>query len=75
MENRMSKTWAHCDLAARHHERAAHEFEDAAKYHETEEHEETARIQPLHHGHHRTAKQPKLELPISDRSRSQREDN
>jgi hypothetical protein len=24
--------------------------------------EETARIQPLHHGHHRTAKQPKLEL-------------
>jgi hypothetical protein len=25
--------------------------------------EEAARIQPLHHGHHRTAKQPKLELP------------
>jgi hypothetical protein len=25
--------------------------------------EETARIQPLNHGHHRTAKQPKLELP------------
>jgi hypothetical protein len=24
--------------------------------------EEAARIQPLHHGHHRTAKQPKLEL-------------
>jgi hypothetical protein len=24
---------------------------------------EAARIQPLHHGHHRTAKQPKLELP------------
>ena len=23
---------------------------------------EAARIQPLHHGHHRTAKQPKLEL-------------
>jgi hypothetical protein len=25
--------------------------------------EEAARIQPLHHGHHRTAKQPELELP------------
>jgi len=25
--------------------------------------EEAARIQPLHHGHHRTAKQPMLELP------------
>jgi hypothetical protein len=25
--------------------------------------EEAARIQPLHHGHHRIAKQPKLELP------------
>jgi hypothetical protein len=27
--------------------------------------EEIARIQPLNHGHHRTAKQPKLELPSS----------
>jgi len=25
--------------------------------------EEATRIQPLHHGHHRTAKQPKPELP------------
>ena len=25
--------------------------------------EEAARIQPLNHGHHRTAKQPKVELP------------
>jgi hypothetical protein len=25
--------------------------------------EETARIQPLNHGRHRTAKQPRLELP------------
>jgi hypothetical protein len=25
--------------------------------------EEAARIQPLHHGHHRAAKQPKKELP------------
>jgi hypothetical protein len=27
--------------------------------------EETARVQPLNHGHHRTAKQPKLELRSS----------
>jgi len=27
--------------------------------------EETARIQPLNHGHHRTAKQPKLDSPSS----------
>jgi hypothetical protein len=27
--------------------------------------EEAARIQPLNHGHHRTSKQPKLELPAS----------
>jgi hypothetical protein len=27
--------------------------------------EETARIQPLNHGHHRTANQPKLESPSS----------
>jgi hypothetical protein len=27
--------------------------------------EEAARIQPLNHGHHRTAKQPKLELHSS----------
>jgi hypothetical protein len=38
----MSKTWEHYDLAARHHERAAHEFKDAAKYHEAEEHEKAA---------------------------------
>ena len=25
--------------------------------------DEAARIQPLNHGHHRTAKQPRLELP------------
>jgi hypothetical protein len=30
--------------------------------------EEAARIQPLNHGHHRTAKQPKLELPSSVRA-------
>jgi hypothetical protein len=27
--------------------------------------EEAARIQPLHHGHHRMAKQPKQELPTA----------
>jgi hypothetical protein len=27
--------------------------------------EEAVRIQPLNHGHHRTAKQPKLELPAA----------
>jgi hypothetical protein len=27
--------------------------------------EEAARIQPLNHGHHRTAKQPRLKLPSS----------
>jgi hypothetical protein len=27
--------------------------------------EEAARIQPLRHGHHRTAKQPKLEMPYA----------
>jgi hypothetical protein len=27
--------------------------------------EEAARIQPLNHGHHRTAKRPKLELPAA----------
>jgi hypothetical protein len=27
--------------------------------------EEAARIRPLNHGHHRTAKQPKLELPLA----------
>lgn len=46
----MSKTWEHYDLAARHHERAAYEFKDAAKYHETEEHEKAAHHAYLTHG-------------------------
>jgi hypothetical protein len=29
---------------------------------------EAARIKPLNHGHHRTAKQPKLELPFLARA-------
>jgi hypothetical protein len=35
----MSKTWEHYQGAAHHHERAAYQFKEAAKYHETEEHE------------------------------------
>jgi hypothetical protein len=30
--------------------------------------EEAARIQPLRHGHHRTAKRPKLEMPSAVKS-------
>ena len=37
--------------------------------------EEAARIQPLHHGHHRTAKQPKLELPSPVGAAANREKN
>ena len=37
--------------------------------------EEAARIQPLNHGHHRTAKQPKLELPSPVESRNQSKKN
>jgi hypothetical protein len=40
-------------------------LEDERQKHEDDQlrmEEEAARIQPLHHGHHRTAKQPKLEL-------------
>jgi hypothetical protein len=34
--------------------------------------EEAARIQPLNHGHHRTAKQPKLELPSAVKAAPQK---
>jgi hypothetical protein len=40
-------------------------LEDERQKHEGDQlrmEEEAARIEPLHHGHHRTAKQPKLEL-------------
>jgi hypothetical protein len=47
----MSKTWKHYDQAARHYERAAQEFRDPAKYHETEEHEKGAHHAYLVHGH------------------------
>jgi len=38
----MSKTYEHYQGAAHHHERAAYQFKEAAKYHETEEHEKEA---------------------------------
>jgi hypothetical protein len=51
----MSKTWEHYDQAARHHERATHEFKEAAKYHETEEYEKAAHHAYLAHGHNQHA--------------------
>ena len=36
---------------------------------------EAARIQPLRHGHHRTAKQPELELPSPIEATTQEEEN
>ena len=47
----MSKTWEHYQNAARHHERAAYQFKEAAKYHETEECEKAAHHAYLAHGH------------------------
>ena len=42
----MSKTHEHYLGAARHHERAAYQFKEAAKYHQTEEHEKA-----VHHAY------------------------
>jgi hypothetical protein len=47
----MSKTWEHYQVAARHHERAAYQFKEAAKYHQTEEQEKAAHLAYLAHGH------------------------
>ena len=47
----MSKTFEHYQGAARHHERAAYQFKEAAKYHETEEHEKEAHHAYLARGH------------------------
>jgi hypothetical protein len=47
----MSKTWEHYQGAAQHHERAAYQFKEAAKYHEAEEHEKAAHHAYLAHGH------------------------
>jgi|HubBroStandDraft_2_1064218.scaffolds.fasta_scaffold255082_1 hypothetical protein len=47
----MSRTWEHYQAAARHHEHAAYQFKEAAKYHQTEEHEKAAHLAYLAHGH------------------------
>jgi hypothetical protein len=47
----MSKTLEHYQGAARHHERAAYQFKEAAKYHQTEEDERAAHHAYLAHGH------------------------
>jgi hypothetical protein len=47
----MSKTWEHYQVAAYHHERAAVQFKQAAKYHQSEEHEKAAHHAYLAHGH------------------------
>jgi hypothetical protein len=47
----MSKTWEHYQIAAHHHERAAYQFKEAAKYHEAEEQERAAHLAYLAHGH------------------------
>ncbi len=51
----MSKTWEHYDLAAHHHARAAHDYKQAAKYVQAEEHEEAIHHAYLAHGHSQTA--------------------
>jgi hypothetical protein len=56
----MSKTWEHYHHAARHHEKAAYHFNEAAKYNQAEEHEKEAHHAYLAHGqsqqavHHET---------------------
>jgi hypothetical protein len=47
----MSKTWEHYHHAARHHEKAAYHFHEAAKYDQGEEHEKAAHHAYLAHGH------------------------
>jgi hypothetical protein len=50
----MSKTYEHYQGAAQHHERAAYQFKEAAKYHQSEEHEKEAHHAYLAraHAHH-----------------------
>jgi hypothetical protein len=47
----MSKTWEHYRHAARHHEKAADHFNEAAKYDQAEEHEKAAHHAYLAQGH------------------------
>ena len=51
----MSKTWEHYHHAARHHDRAAYYYIEAAKYDEAEEHEKAAHYAYLAHGHNQHA--------------------
>jgi hypothetical protein len=51
----MSKTWEHYHDAARHQERAAYHYKQAAKYDEAEEHEKAAHHAYLAHGHNQHA--------------------
>ena len=47
----MSKTYEHYLGAAHHHERAAYQFKQAAKYHESEALEQAAHHAYVAHGH------------------------
>jgi hypothetical protein len=47
----MSKTWEHFHHAARHHERAAYHYDEAAKFNQTEEHQKAAHHAYMAHGH------------------------
>ena len=47
----MSKTWEHYHYAARHHERAAYHYNEAAKLEQANEHERSAHHAYLAHGH------------------------
>ena len=51
----MSKTWEHDHHAARHHERTAYDYKQAAKYDEAEEFEKAAHHAYLAHGHNQHA--------------------
>jgi hypothetical protein len=51
----MSKTWEHYRDAARHQERAAYHYKEAAKYDQAEEHEKAAHHAYLAHGYNQHA--------------------
>jgi hypothetical protein len=71
-ENYMSKTWEHYHHAARHHEKAAYHFNEAAKYDQAEEHEKAVHNAYLAHGHsqhavHHEAEAARLHAEQCDR--------
>jgi hypothetical protein len=51
----MSKTWEHYDLAAHHHAWAAHFYQEASRYSQSEEHEKEMHHAYLAHGHSQSA--------------------